>query len=115
MSNFWIDFFLVPDKNICNLRPDSGMCLAYFERYYFEKTSGECKIFVFGGCGGNMNNFETFEECAKSCGATGSKNEAEIETEEEKECNGQSDEENETEDKNLALSKHKTRWIPLIN
>merc|ERR1712002_1323695 len=46
----------------------TGMsCLAYFERFYFDKLSGECKQFIYGGCFGNANNFDTKEECEKAC------------------------------------------------
>merc|ERR1711872_146866 len=46
----------------------TGMsCLAYFERYYFDKSSGSCKFFVYGGCFGNASNFDSKEECEKAC------------------------------------------------
>lgn len=28
---------------------------------------GECKGFVYGGCGGNPNNFETYDHCFEAC------------------------------------------------
>jgi hypothetical protein len=48
----------------CNLEPDPGLCKAMFQRYYFDKASGECKQFIWGGCGGVVP-FETLEECKK--------------------------------------------------
>ena len=44
-----------------------GRCKAYFERFYHDKATKECKPFVYGGCGGNKNNFKTLEECQKNC------------------------------------------------
>jgi Kunitz/Bovine pancreatic trypsin inhibitor domain len=46
----------------CSLEPDSGMCLAAFPKYYFDKTEGKCKQFMWGGCGGVVP-FNTLEEC----------------------------------------------------
>jgi len=56
--------------DICELPADSGNCLAYFERFAFNPLTGECEEFVWGGCGGNDNNFETLEECQKACGGS---------------------------------------------
>jgi hypothetical protein len=36
-------------------------------RWYFNKESGDCKEFYFGGCDGNENNFETETECRMAC------------------------------------------------
>ena len=49
----------------CELVPEAGPCKAYFKKYYFDKSEGKCKEFVWGGCGGVVP-FETLEEC-KSC------------------------------------------------
>lgn len=45
----------------------SGPCLAAFPRFAFNPDSGECESFIFGGCLGNENNFETVEECEAAC------------------------------------------------
>ena len=36
-------------------------------RYFFNKETKECEAFDYGGCAGNLNNFETFEECENQC------------------------------------------------
>ena len=41
--------------------------MAYFERFYFDTETQSCQKFVYGGCQGNANNFETIEECQKNC------------------------------------------------
>ena len=59
--------FLEPTTNICDLPNEVGLCKGYFPRYYFDKVAGECKIFIYGGCGGNANNFETLVACQTTC------------------------------------------------
>ncbi|GFY56545.1 carboxypeptidase inhibitor SmCI [Trichonephila inaurata madagascariensis] len=54
-------------SEICELPVTNGNCLLVWDRYYFDKTSGECKSFKDGDCGGNLNNFETIEECNQKC------------------------------------------------
>ena len=54
-------------ENDCNLAPNGGSCKAYFQMYFYNKSSGNCEIFIYGGCGGNSNNFSTKEECEKNC------------------------------------------------
>ncbi len=49
----------------CDLEPDPGLCKASIIKYYFDKTEGKCKEFVWGGCDGVVP-FETLEAC-KQC------------------------------------------------
>ena len=55
------------EADLCSLPPVTGLCLAYFRRYFYNKMSEQCEQFVYGGCGGNDNNFETVEECEARC------------------------------------------------
>lgn len=55
-------------ENLCSLPPEKGPCRAYFRRFFFNSTSGQCEPFVYGGCQGNVNNFEAFYECQEYCG-----------------------------------------------
>lgn len=59
--------FLLPNKDVCTLPKATGPCMAYFQRFYFNQASGKCEKFVFGGCRGNGNNFETQDECEGRC------------------------------------------------
>ena len=43
-----------PDQNECEKLPDSGMCRAFFERFYYDPRTKKCEQFVYGGCGGNL-------------------------------------------------------------
>ena len=53
--------------DICLLPKEPGLCMAYFERYYYDPTTESCTMFIYGGCMGNRNNFETLEDCQTKC------------------------------------------------
>lgn len=38
-------------------------------RWYFDFASQMCLEFIYGGCGGNSNNFATKELCEQQCGS----------------------------------------------
>ena len=44
-------------EEICRMEADPGQCRAYFAYtyWYHDAESGECKEFIYGGCGGNKN------------------------------------------------------------
>ncbi|RWS28524.1 hypothetical protein B4U80_09612 [Leptotrombidium deliense] len=54
-------------KQLCALNPDVGPCTALLQRYFFNDTSKACELFMYGGCAGNENNFETLNECQQFC------------------------------------------------
>jgi hypothetical protein len=54
--------------DICTLPVKPGPCKGSFPRWYFNSETGTCEMFIYGGCEGNENNFETKEACAKECG-----------------------------------------------
>ena len=41
-------------------------------RWYYDSTTGTCLPFEYGGCGGEPNQFATFDECMNSCFVGGS-------------------------------------------
>jgi len=51
----------------CQLPMLVGRCKAAFPRWFYDSNTNTCKQFVFGGCGGNMNNFERKQDCEESC------------------------------------------------
>lgn len=55
----------------CFLPPVHGPCQAAFFRYYYNPGSQTCETFAWGGCGGNGNNFGSFEACMASCADNG--------------------------------------------
>nr|XP_006202771.3 early lactation protein-like [Vicugna pacos] len=52
---------------LCQLPPERGPCKAFLRRYSYNSTSRECECFIYGGCQGNANNFETMEICLRVC------------------------------------------------
>ena len=52
----------------CTAPAETGPCDAAFQRYFFNTATGQCEEFLYGGCGGNDNNYESLEACQKSCG-----------------------------------------------
>ncbi|CAH1790947.1 unnamed protein product [Owenia fusiformis] len=57
-----------PKPDLCLLPSKVGKCKARLERYYYDNETKECKLFYYGGCDANENNFEKKEDCEKRCG-----------------------------------------------
>jgi len=53
---------------VCDQPAVTGECDAAFPRWYHSVLSGHCEGFIWGGCGGNDNNFVTEESCRNFCG-----------------------------------------------
>lgn len=47
----------------CTLPAEPGRCRAAIRRWRWEPEAERCSEFVWGGCGGNANRFESREEC----------------------------------------------------
>ncbi|XP_040210222.1 carboxypeptidase inhibitor SmCI-like [Rana temporaria] len=61
-------FSLLLDRDqICNLPSAKGHCMAYMKRFFYDRNTGECKMFIYGGCQGNSNNFPTKSSCEDTC------------------------------------------------
>ncbi|VVC36382.1 Pancreatic trypsin inhibitor Kunitz domain,Proteinase inhibitor I2, Kunitz, conserved site [Cinara cedri] len=59
-----------PVRGVCFLPPDEGNCLNRLSmrvKFYFNYELDECSEFIFFGCGGNENRFDTFDECENVC------------------------------------------------
>ncbi|CAO2577776.1 BPTI/Kunitz domain-containing protein (Fragment) [Lemmus lemmus] len=54
-------------RHICSLPPDAGPCLAYLPRWWYNKETEVCTQFIYGGCQGNPNNFQTEHICRVVC------------------------------------------------
>ncbi|MBS3925087.1 MAG: BPTI/Kunitz domain-containing protein [Nitrosarchaeum sp.] len=50
----------------CYQVPETGVCKASIEKYYFDWESRSCKSFTWGGCGGSVP-FDTLESCIGFC------------------------------------------------
>ncbi|KAL1475549.1 hypothetical protein MTO96_037209, partial [Rhipicephalus appendiculatus] len=51
----------------CMLPPEKGYCRAFMPNYFFDYKDQLCKIFIYGGCGGNDNKFQDEKKCQEVC------------------------------------------------
>uniref|UniRef100_A0A7N8Y754 Amyloid-beta A4 protein n=1 Tax=Mastacembelus armatus TaxID=205130 RepID=A0A7N8Y754_9TELE len=54
-------------RDVCWASAETGPCRAMLPRWYFDRQEGRCAQFIYGGCGGNRNNFESEEYCLSVC------------------------------------------------
>ncbi|XP_064209243.1 amyloid beta precursor like protein 2-like [Anguilla rostrata] len=52
---------------VCSLEAETGPCRASMPRWHFDGRQGRCVRFVYGGCAGNRNNFDSEEYCMAVC------------------------------------------------
>lgn len=60
-----IDVNDVPEQ--CHQPKETGRCFALFYRYAYNLDTQSCEEFIYGGCAGNSNNFDTKEQCEQIC------------------------------------------------
>ena len=51
----------------CLFPLDVGPCSGVYKRSYFDTAQKLCSKFIYGGCGGNPNNFMSIEMCENKC------------------------------------------------
>ncbi|XP_054613084.1 WAP, Kazal, immunoglobulin, Kunitz and NTR domain-containing protein 2 [Dunckerocampus dactyliophorus] len=51
----------------CDLPSLQGPCKAYEPRWAYSSSLQQCQSFIYGGCAGNDNNFESKETCEEMC------------------------------------------------
>lgn len=67
---YLVDAKLPPMKPIhsfCAMKADDGPCKAMMKRFFFNINTQQCEEFIYGGCEGNQNRFESLEECKEKC------------------------------------------------
>ncbi|XP_041820381.1 collagen alpha-1(VII) chain [Chelmon rostratus] len=57
----------VPATDRCLEPMSEGACSEYVLLWYFHPRLGECRPFVYGGCGGSRNRFSSRQECQSWC------------------------------------------------
>ncbi|KAF6199683.1 hypothetical protein GE061_005981, partial [Apolygus lucorum] len=55
------------NRGICGLPMETGPCESITKRYFYDSQRRTCVSFVFSGCGGNLNNFLSVEDCTNTC------------------------------------------------
>ncbi|XP_064098916.1 balbiani ring protein 3-like isoform X3 [Macrobrachium nipponense] len=51
----------------CLLPLDEGPCFGALPYFFYNKVTGKCERFTYGGCQGNANRFFSIEECQETC------------------------------------------------
>ncbi|KAF8763250.1 Kunitz-type kappaPI-theraphotoxin-Hs1a like protein [Argiope bruennichi] len=54
-------------RKTCDEAPEQGECDAYFPKWYYHPQTQHCYMFVYGGCRGNGNRYDTEQECLDNC------------------------------------------------
>lgn len=65
MYSINLHVYLIIDA--CEQPKEEGPCRGQYRRYYYDKESKQCREFIYGGCKGNNNNFQTMEACNQNC------------------------------------------------
>ncbi|XP_035011029.2 kunitz-type protease inhibitor 2 isoform X1 [Hippoglossus stenolepis] len=51
----------------CGAEPQAGPCRAAFQHWFYNRHTGTCQSFIYGGCRGNKNNYISEESCMAAC------------------------------------------------
>ena len=57
----------VSAADTCEQPVQIGPCRGAYERWFFSKSDGRCRTFIYGGCRGNSNNFDSEKSCLDQC------------------------------------------------
>ncbi|CAB3404667.1 unnamed protein product [Caenorhabditis bovis] len=60
-------FIEINSEEICKEEKAAGQCGGSFPRYWYNEIRNQCERFIYTGCKGNRNQFETEEECKQIC------------------------------------------------
>jgi len=71
----------VVNVDVCTQDKVVGPCRAAISRFYFNRQSGQCEKFLYGGCFGNQNNFRSEQECSSACAVVDDQKQGEEEEE----------------------------------
>lgn len=61
------DLTSCPLAAVCTLEAETGPCRASMPRWHFDVSQRKCVRFIYGGCAGNRNNFDSEEYCMAVC------------------------------------------------
>jgi hypothetical protein len=57
-----------PQNPTCFEPVEAGPCDGDVAAYFYDKETSACQAFIYGGCEGNANRYETEEQCERLCG-----------------------------------------------
>lgn len=70
----WYRFFAITEfynpRKVCYQPKVPGPCRGSIPRWWYNKRTGRCQKFIYGGCKGNSNNFTSKLACLRRCGRT---------------------------------------------
>ncbi|XP_039502712.1 male accessory gland serine protease inhibitor [Drosophila santomea] len=69
-SRCWVDAkpeMCQQPSAMAGMAQDGAACLAYMPVWTYDASKNACTEFMFGGCGGNSNQFSNQRECEKAC------------------------------------------------
>ncbi|KAH8262181.1 hypothetical protein KR038_008097, partial [Drosophila bunnanda] len=52
---------------MAGMEQDTASCMAFMPAWTYDATKNACSEFIYGGCGGNSNQFSSQTECEKAC------------------------------------------------
>ncbi|XP_032239436.2 peptidyl-glycine alpha-amidating monooxygenase A [Nematostella vectensis] len=55
------------EQDPCVLENATGPCRGAFPKWYYSTADNACHEFLYGGCGGNANKFDSKSECLEVC------------------------------------------------
>ncbi|XP_063593453.1 axotactin-like isoform X3 [Penaeus indicus] len=61
------DVSLINFPERCTQSPNPGVCRGAFPKFYFDPVTRTCRQFLYGGCRGNENKYNTAAECFERC------------------------------------------------
>ncbi|XP_066985461.1 kielin/chordin-like protein isoform X4 [Macrobrachium rosenbergii] len=61
------DLGVTRNQKRCLLPVEEGPCFGALPYFFYNKVTGKCESFTYGGCRGNANRFHSLEECQETC------------------------------------------------
>ncbi|KAJ8724113.1 hypothetical protein PYW07_008093 [Mythimna separata] len=63
----YCSYYCQPVQDICQLPMLQGPCEESLMRWFYDASTDSCSQFMYGGCEGNENSFESLEACENRC------------------------------------------------
>jgi hypothetical protein len=67
LTIFNTNSYLFVNVESCSLPKETGNCDEKKARWHFSQNDNKCMPFYYTGCGGNENNFESYDVCNDQC------------------------------------------------